>query len=64
VLAFLGTREEYACLPVAEMGALLRAKTRSQNFHFFAVPGGDHGFHGHEKPTVRRALRWLRAALG
>jgi pimeloyl-ACP methyl ester carboxylesterase len=60
VLAFLGMEEEYACLPVPLMGATLRAKTRSANFHFFAVPGGDHGFHGHERATVHRALRWLR----
>ena len=60
VLAFLGTREEYACEPVAQMGEILKRKTRSENFHFFAVPGGDHGFHGHERATVHRALRWLR----
>jgi pimeloyl-ACP methyl ester carboxylesterase len=63
VLAFLGTREEYACLPVAQMDDILRAKTRSQNFHFFTVPGGDHGFHGHEQATVQRALHWLRTKV-
>ena len=63
VLAFLGTREEYACLPVEKMGVILRAKTRSRNFHFFAVPGGDHGFHGRERATVQRSLRWLRAQI-
>ena len=60
VLAFLGTREEYACLPVAQMGAILQRNTRSENFHFFIAPGGDHGFHGHTRATAGRALRWLR----
>ncbi len=60
VLAFLGTQEQFACLPVPRMGAILREKTRSEKFHFFAVPGGDHGFHGHELATARRALRWVR----
>jgi pimeloyl-ACP methyl ester carboxylesterase len=63
ILAFLGTREEYACQPVQQMGEILRAKTRSENFHFFAVPGGDHGFHGHERATAARALRWLQQNL-
>ena len=60
ILAFLGAREEYACQPVPQMGETLRSKTRSENFHFFAVSGGDHGFHGHTRATARRALRWLR----
>ncbi len=60
ILAFLGTREEFACQPVRQMGEILRAKTHSENFHFFAVRGGDHGFHGHERATVARALRWLQ----
>ncbi len=64
VLAFLGTREEYACQPVAQMGAILKQKTRSENFQFFTVPGGDHGFHGHTRATAHRALRWLRANVG
>ena len=63
VIAFLGTREEYACRPVAEMGAILRTTTRAPNFHFFAVPSGDHGFHGHEKTTVQRALCWLQTQI-
>lgn len=63
ILAFLGTREEYACQPVWQMGEILRDKTRSSNFHFFAVPGGDHGFHGHERATAARALRWLQQNL-
>ena len=61
LLAFLGTHEEFACRPVAEMGAILRQATRARPFHFFAVPGADHGFHGREAATVQRVLRWVRA---
>jgi len=60
VLAFLGTREEFACRPVTEMGAILRRATRARAFGFFTVRGGDHGFHGREAATARRALRWVR----
>lgn len=63
VLAFLGTREEFACRPVTEMGEILRHKSLSKNFHFFTVAGGDHGFHGHEAATVRQAYHWLRKML-
>ncbi|TAN37093.1 MAG: alpha/beta fold hydrolase [Verrucomicrobia bacterium] len=63
VLAFLGTREEFACRPVVEMGEILRQKTRASIFEFFTVTGGDHGFHGHEAATVRRAYRWLHAVV-
>ncbi|MCX6998431.1 MAG: alpha/beta fold hydrolase [Kiritimatiellaeota bacterium] len=61
VLACLGTREEFACRPVAEMGTILRQMTRAQAFHFFTVPGADHGFHSRDAPTVLRVLRWLRS---
>jgi pimeloyl-ACP methyl ester carboxylesterase len=60
IIAFLGACEEFACLSVEKMGEILRAKTRSGNFHFFLVRGGDHGFHGHERATAARVLRWLR----
>ena len=60
VLAFLGTEEQFACMPVKRMGEILREKTRSENFHFFLVPGGDHGLHGHTRAAAHRALRWLR----
>ena len=60
VLAFLGTREEFACRPVAEMGTILRRVTRARPFHFFNVPGADHGFHGREAATVKRVLHWLQ----
>jgi len=64
LLACLGTREEFACRPVAEMGTILRRVTRARSFHFFTVPGADHGFHGRETATVQRVLRWLRQLEG
>jgi len=62
VLAFFGTREEYACLPVQAMGRILREKSRSRRFAFAVVRGANHGFRGHERATVRLVLRWLQRA--
>jgi pimeloyl-ACP methyl ester carboxylesterase len=64
VLALFGTEEEYACMPIPEMGAILRRKTRSSQFAFVTIPDADHGFHGKEIVTVNRMYRWLeRVAL-
>lgn len=59
VLAFFGSKEEYACMPVDKMGSILRTKTQAHKFDYFNVNGADHGFHGYEKETVSKIYRWL-----
>ena len=59
ILAVFGTREGYACRPVEEMGEILGARCRSDDFEFHLVPGGDHSFHGREEPTMRRVMEWI-----
>jgi len=63
VLALFGAEEEYAPLPVARMGEILRDKTRAARFAFWSIPGADHGFHGKERATAARIYRWLRSSL-
>ncbi len=58
LLVVFGTREEYACRPLAEMGAILRARTAARDFTLQWIPRGDHGFHGVEALTARRLLDW------
>ena len=64
VLTLFGSAEEYACIPVARMGAILRAKSRAQPFDFVVIEDADHGFHGHERKTAGHILAWLCATLG
>lgn len=52
MLVLFGSREEYACLPMAAMEAKLRAVTSSKVFEFKLVKGGDHGFHGREEAAA------------
>ena len=64
VLAVFGDREEYACMPVPAMGQILKEKSRSRQFGFAVIRGGDHSFHEHEAATVRLVLSWLRKHSG
>ena len=59
LLILFGAREEYACLPVGRMGAILRAKTAASDFTFRVIPGADHGFHGRERAAIRALLGWI-----
>ncbi len=61
ILAVLPAEEEFACIPVPEMGERLRAKTRSKRFDVEIIPGADHGFHGREVETTRKILAWLNS---
>lgn len=56
-----GDREEFACLPPAEMGDILRRKTASTNFRFSLIPGADHGFHGKERETAGAVYAFVRS---
>ncbi|MFH0909252.1 MAG: alpha/beta fold hydrolase [bacterium] len=58
-LVILGSCEEFACIPVAQMIEILEKKSRARRFASIIVPGGDHGFHGQEVPTARTVYRWL-----
>ncbi|MBW7909363.1 MAG: alpha/beta fold hydrolase [Kiritimatiellae bacterium] len=58
-LAVLPAEEEYACIPVPEMGRRLHATSRAQPFQFQIISGADHGFHGREDETTRVILKWL-----
>lgn len=59
MLVLFGTREEFACMPLAGMEARLRAATDSNRFAFKAVRGADHGFHGHERETADAVFAFL-----
>lgn len=61
VLAVLPEREEFACIPVPEMAARLKAVSRARPFEAAIIPRADHGFRGEEAATTRLILRWLRA---
>ncbi|MBP7275094.1 MAG: alpha/beta fold hydrolase [Kiritimatiellae bacterium] len=63
ILAAFGTREQYACRPVREMGEILGARCRSEDFEFHLVTGGDHSFHGREELTMRRVMEWIARHL-
>lgn len=63
VLVLFGSREEYACRPLAEMEAALRAARRAEGFEFRVVRGADHGFHGRERETAAVLFRWLASIL-
>ena len=56
MLAVFGDREEYACIPEAEMGRILCRRTSSADFTFRLVRGGDHGFHGRQRRVARLLL--------
>ncbi len=60
MLVLFGTREEYACLPLAGMEARLKAATASRHFVFKAIRGADHGFHGHERETADAVTAFLK----
>lgn len=64
MLALFGGREEYACIPLARMEAILRARTRSAGFDWRLIAGADHGFHGHERATARAVLGWAAGVRG
>ncbi|MDD2235682.1 MAG: alpha/beta fold hydrolase [Kiritimatiellae bacterium] len=58
ILLLFGSAEEYSCLPVETMHAILRKASRSIRFEDHIIPGADHGFHGCEAETTRRILTW------
>lgn len=62
-LAVLPEKEEYACLPVAEMAARLRRVTRARPFDTVQIPDADHGFKGRETETTGVIVDWLRKVL-
>lgn len=59
-LAVLPAAEEFACIPVAEMSARLRAAARARPFDTVLIPDADHGFKGRELETTGVILDWLR----
>ncbi len=63
LLVLFGAREEYACRPLAEMGLILKAKTRSVRLDYELTPGADHGFHGRERRAVARIFQWLEETV-
>ena len=64
ILALLPEREQYACLPVPEMAARLRARTRSRRFGALLVPQAEHSFGPVEAEAVRAMFDWLAAGRG
>jgi len=60
MLVIFGSAEEFACIPVPEMGRILSEKTNAEDFEFVSIPGADHGFHGKELQTVKYIVKWLR----
>ena len=62
-LAVLPEKEEFACLPVPEMSARLRAAARARPFDTVVIPDADHGFKGREVETTGVILDWLRCVL-
>ena len=60
VLAMFGSEEEFVVMPVDEMGAILKAKTRATPFRYVTIEGGDHSFRGCEAETVRLTMRWIK----
>jgi pimeloyl-ACP methyl ester carboxylesterase len=59
VLAVFPAREEYACMPVPRMAEIVRRTSAAPRCDTVIVPGADHGFHGAERATAARILRWL-----
>lgn len=59
VLALFPALEQYACIPVAEMAARLRGRTRNRRFRTVMVPEADHSFHGAEPAATQAILDWL-----
>jgi pimeloyl-ACP methyl ester carboxylesterase len=62
-LAVLPEKEEFACLPVAEMSARLRAVARARPFDTVSIPDADHGFKGREPEATGVILDWLNRIL-
>lgn len=63
VVAVFGSREEYKDRPVTRYGEILKSKTRSKNFNFVVIKGGDHGFKGHERGTIEKVAEWLKTIV-
>jgi len=63
VLLLFGSAEEYSCLPVESMHAILRKASRSICFEDHIIPGADHGFHGCEAETTRCILAWTNSKV-
>jgi pimeloyl-ACP methyl ester carboxylesterase len=59
VLALLPEQEQYACIPIHDMAAILQQKSRSRNFACIIVPRGDHSFKNAEPAASRAAYIWL-----
>lgn len=60
ILAVLPEKEEYACIPVPELAARLRAASRAKTFDTILIPEADHGFKGRESETTGVILDWLK----
>lgn len=59
VLALFPADEQYACIPVREMAAILQKRTGSRKFKALIVTRADHSFHGAEKIAAKKVLDWL-----
>ena len=59
IFAFFGRDEQFATLPVDDMGAILKAKTAADPFQYRTVDG-DHGFSGAERQVVAMVFTWLK----
>ena len=62
-LAILPEKEEYACLPVPQMAARLRAVSRAKPLDTVIIPEADHSFRGREAETTGVILDWLSARV-
>lgn len=60
-LVVLPAEEQYACMPVARMAEILRAKSRARRFDSVIIPRADHSFHGCEPAASRAVFAWLAA---
>jgi pimeloyl-ACP methyl ester carboxylesterase len=60
-LVLFGDREEFACLPLERMAAILRAKTAAACFRFRVIRGADHGFHGKEREAAAAVYAFIRS---
>ncbi len=61
VLALFPEREQYACIPVRDMAALLEKKSRSRKFDAVLVPRADHSFRSAEKAAAGIAIDWIQS---
>lgn len=63
VLVLLPEREQYACMPVPDMAAILLEKSRSAKFDCRIVPLADHSFKNAEPLASRTTYAWLNTLV-